>query len=314
MKNKLDKILPAILWLTVVMLVACFWFRAWYGFDLFSRTHWDQLARMQAAQMPVKTGFYISIIVFVAATILGLYRIVRPRLRRIRFERPENTTKNTEKDRQMPANAAPEQNASVVQIMPGNTGTPAAPAPLPDTPVGTAQFRRPPRLNIPANAGQFRTSPTGTAPATQSPVVTPQTQPFDTDAVRKIFESAGYVSKGTPRIKGMPTALFAIGTDEVLWIGAANVATTAMRTAINTLQDVFTDTLDDIEININAFIINATDAATTDDAEILQFESTDALGEYMAGHPNAPLSPDDRAGFDAYSAYISTVADYIAKV
>ena len=119
--------------------------------------------------------------------------------------------------------------------------------------------------------------------------------------------------KGSPRIKNIQTSVIAIGNEEVLWIGATGIKTSDMKTAVETLHGVFVDTLEDIEIDINAFIIGAPDAADNPDPSILQFATVDDLRDYIMAHPNTP-SDDEPENFDAYSAYIGTVIDYIGKI
>ena len=70
--------------------------------------------------------------------------------------------------------------------------------------------------------------------------------------------------------------------------------------------------MDDIEININAFIIDATD--TQSDDSIIYFKTVDDLRTYINEHQNVPPDEDEIENFDAYSGYIGTVIDYIGKI
>ncbi|MFQ6739602.1 MAG: hypothetical protein ACLRFJ_02970, partial [Alphaproteobacteria bacterium] len=144
------------------------------------------------------------------------------------------------------------------------------------------------------------------------PIKNIPTNNFDTSPINTIFESAGYTIKNPPQINGTKLDLFAIGTDEVLWIGAHEISTDKMQEIINKLHNVFADTLEDIEITINAFIISASGDTTAGD--ILTFENTDKLSEYILSHPNPPLPDNDDGNFDAYSEYMSTVTEYIGQV
>ena len=114
----------------------------------------------------------------------------------------------------------------------------------------------------------------------------------------------------------MQTAIIAIAPDEVLWIGAVGATRDAMHTAVDTLARVFSDTLDDIEIDIHAFIISSPDVPVDTDDTIMQFDDINELRRYMNAHPveSATDEDGDDGGFDAYSAYISTVIDYIGKI
>ena len=108
--------------------------------------------------------------------------------------------------------------------------------------------------------------------------------------------------------------MFAIGTNETLWIGATGVSTTALQNAIDTVNQIFSDTLDDIIINVDGFIISAPDANAPGAPDILTFDNIDALRQYMNEHKNPPLGEDDNENFEAFSAYISTVIDYLGKI
>ena len=132
--------------------------------------------------------------------------------------------------------------------------------------------------------------------------------------VDEIFESADYTTKETPRIGNVNIALLAIGADENLWVGAVGVTTDAMQGVIEKLQDIFTDTLEDIEINTHGFIISAPDASAPSAPEILTFDTIGDLRQYMEEHKNPPLNEDERENFEAFSSYISTVIEYIGKI
>ena len=87
-----------------------------------------------------------------------------------------------------------------------------------------------------------------------------------------------------------------------------------MQAAIDTINQIFSDTLDDIIINVNGFVISAPDASAPGAPSILTFDTPDALRQYMNEHKNQPLGEDDNGNFDAFSAYISTVIEYIGKI
>ena len=303
------------------MLGACFWFNTMFAFNIFSAEHWRYLAGMQASRMAVVPGFYFSIVATVMIYVMGLYVIFKKRLRKIKLPMFDVKKAQTKTTLPQPAPARPQAQT-----------TPPTPAPtqpvvsetLPTTPVAQTTtnapqaVRRPPRLNLgmPAQNNTYAAAPIApTAPARSqfAPVAAPAADDAIKREIAEIFESAGYTPKGTPRIKGMPTAIIAIAPDEVLWIGAVGATYDAMRTAVDTLARVFSETLDDIEININAFIIASPDTPPVD-GTILMFANTSELREYMRAHISPPVPDTDDGGFDAYSAYISTVIDYIGKI
>lgn len=299
MKYRIDNMLLGLLWLLVVTLGACFWFNTMFGFNLFVGAHWQYLAYLQAAQTPVKPSFYISLVFISAIMICGLYVIMRPRFRKIRLPIMRITARKK---------GAPVPDAPAAQPAPALAQMPATHTPA-----------RPPRLNaatlggMPTMAGNSATQQPNAARTATPPA---PTGPSDIEIaqITEIFKSAGYTTKNPPRINGNRMSLLAIGTNETLWLGAHGIATTDMRRAIDKLNDVFSDTLDDIYINVSGFVIGAPDAATAEFDDILMFNDVDGLREYITAHPNAPLPDDDNGNFDAYSEYIDTVINYIGKI
>ena len=77
-----------------------------------------------------------------------------------------------------------------------------------------------------------------------------------------------------------------------------------------TLKNVFNETLEDIEIDLNAFIINPTD---TDSVEaILDFKDIQELESAIQNIPNEPES-DENDSMDAFAGYIETVLTYLGN-
>ena len=307
MNNKLDNFLLAILWLVASTLGVCFWFNIRFGFNIFSSAHWQHLAYMQASQISVSPLFYISMVISVIVTIFGLYLLIRPRFRKIRIpirhitraraKRASNTGTGRETSQQTPQTTQPlstTQSATDVQSTVPTTTSHVPP--------------RPPRLNISATPQVYNAPTTQHAPATHT------NSNADWPEIREIFESAGYTVKNNPRTDNIQTALFAIGTNETVWIGAVGVPTIALRSAIKTLNQIFSDTLDDIVINVTGFVVSAPDASAPNAPEILTFDTTGDLRQYMSEHPNPPLGEDDSENFDAFSSYMSTVIEYLGKI
>ncbi len=296
MKDRLNNFLLATLWICASTLVACFWFDIRFGFNLFSSAHWRHLAYMQASQNPVAPAFYISMVMAVAIVMLGLHILLRPRFKKFKmpirnlYSRPKKPTSTPQ-----PPTPAPAQ-----------TPTPT-PEPTPAPQTDTPGLSRPPRLNISVTPQLY-----------SAPTTTPQSSATsgtsDWPEIREIFESTGYTLKSTPKIGNLQTSLFAIGTNETLWIGAVGVPTSAMQTAIDTIGQIFSDTLDDIVININGFVVFPPDMSAPSAPQILTFDTPGALRQYMNEHKNPPLGTEDIENFDAFSAYISTVIDYIGKI
>ena len=299
MRDKLDNFLLATLWIFASTLGVCFWFNIRFGFNIFSSAHWHHLAYMQASQNPVSPAFYISMVISVIVVICGLYMMIRPRFRKFKIpvRKTHKPSPNIQSQHIAPQ-PAPIQTPTVAQT-PAPTSEPA-PAPVSTAPTLT----RPPRLNI-AVTPQLHS-----APLPQQTIQTPSMA----SELREIFHGAGYTVKNNPRIGTTQTELFAIGTNEVLWIGAVGIPTTDLQRAIDTVNQIFSDTLDDIIINVNGFIISAPDANAPGAPDILTFDNIDALRQYMNEHKNPPLGEDDNGNFEAFSAYISTVIDYLGKI
>ena len=297
MRDKLDNFLLATLWIFASTLGVCFWFNIRFGFNIFSSAHWHHLAYMQASQNPVSPAFYISMVISVIVVICGLYMMIRPRFRKFKIPVRETYKPSPNiQSQHIAPQPAPIQTPTVAQT-PAPTSEPA--------PVSTAPtLTRPPRLNI-AVTPQLHS-----APLPQQTIKTPSMA----SELREIFHGAGYTVKNNPRIGTTQTELFAIGTNEVLWIGAVGIPTTDLQRAIDTVNQIFSDTLDDIIINVNGFVISAPDANAPGAPDILTFDKIDTLRQYMSEHKNPPLGEDDNGNFDAFSAYISTVIDYLGKI
>lgn len=315
MKKNFENILLGLLWLLAATLGTTFWFNTRFGFNLFSSAHWDYLATQQATRAPISFWFYFSFVAATFITLFVLYLLIRPHKRNISLS---NTAKAPSIPQSTPTNAASDNNkdASQINMVPGTTQTPP---PAPEVPSISPMLTRPPRLNIaPANTlapavSQPNTSggtPMTTMPAARTAPQQPTKQ--DWPEIREIFSMAGYVIKPEPRINGKKMALLAIGTDEVLYIGAVGISTSDMTGCVNKMINLFHDTLEDIEINVTAFVLNPTESAP--DSGILTFDTIESLRDYMNNHRNTPLSAEDTENFAAYSEYITTVIDYIGKL
>lgn len=320
MRKQIDHFLLGLLWLLASTLGASFWFNTKFGFNIFSIPHWQYLGQLQASKASIQPSFYISMVLIVVVMITGLYLIVRPRFRKIYFKSNGPAVMDSKPAPTVAAAPAPAlQTAPVVE-------TPSAPV----VPTGPA-IARPPRLNLPTHNGYGAAAqtPAGNYPQPNvqtpsfapapAPVVAPVAQPqpeslpSNFEDIEQIFKSAGYLIKKAPRIGGIRPALFAIGSDETLWIGGVGMEPSRMANAVDKLDTIFTETLEDIKITINSFIINPKIDNPADMVGIEQFDSVNALRDYMDSHKNRELPPSEAEDFDAYSEYIDTVADYFNK-
>ncbi len=310
MSIKLDKILLCILWLLAVTLGGSFMFNTIFGFDIFSAAHWQYLSYLQASKEPVSNIFYISLVLLIFTTIFGLYVLFVPRLRTIKF--PKIFKKNKQNQQtNVPNN---QTDASTLDILPAEEQG----IQLVQPQKLNASTMRPPRLHlsIPTtntpNTISSNPYPPQRQNMTQTSATTTKTP--DYSEIRDIFTQAGYTTKQAPRINGIQTALLAIGNEENLWLGAVGIKTTELRAMIDKLSQIFSDTLDDIYINVNGFVINAVDAQTSEAEDILMFNSISDLQEYIQTVPNPPINEEEKENFEAYSEYIDTVIKYIGNL
>lgn len=310
MKKNFENILLGLLWLLAAALGTTFWFNTRFGFNLFSSAHWDYLATQQATRAPISFWFYFSFVAATFITLIVLHLLIKPRKRNIKITVPHTPARPQTSPVQTVASTS--RDASQINIIPG---TVQHTAPTPDMPPAPPLPPRPPRLNIaPANTYAPAVSQPSNSITTTTTFTPQPQQPTKQDwpEIREIFSMTGYVIKPEPFINGIKMALLAIGTDEVLYIGAVGISTSDMTACVNKMVGLFHDTLEEIEITVHAFILNPTDTDNTSD--ILTFDSISSLRDYMNNHRNAPLAADDVENFTAYSEYITTVIEYIGKI
>lgn len=295
MKDKLDNILLSLLWLLASALGTCFWFNIRFGFNIFSSAHWRHLAYMQANQTPITPAFYISIVTSILIILIGLYILLRPQYRRITLPiRDKKPTQTSSQQQTVTPNNQPDPTINMVRPARLNV----SPAPIATTTAPTAPIQTPQQTSPVQNTSHF-------APPTPS---------NDWPQLREIFETAGYTIKKAPKINSTQTALLAIGSQETLWIGAVGIDTATMQRATDTMTQIFSDTLEDIYININAFVLSAPDASAPSAPDILTFDSMETLRKYINEHKNTPPDDTDQENFEAFSSYISTVVEYLGKI
>lgn len=288
MKNRIDNILLALLWLLAAILGACFWFNVRFGFDLFSGKHWAYLAQLQATNNSVDVYFYISLIISVFITLLGLYLIIKPKFRKINF-------RNSSANLQGTKNEAHQNNEK-------NLYTAAE---------STYGEIRPPKLNLPKQTFQKIES-------SQSQPLTFFKQQenilIDNNKIENIFKDLGYTIKKTPTISGVKMILFAIAPNEVVWIGSTNISISDMKQAVTELNKLFVDSLEELPININSFIINPINQVDNNN-DIFTFNSTEELEAFIKTKPATPIptDKDELETFNAFSEYINVVIDFINR-
>lgn len=290
MKKRIDNFLLGILWLLAAVLATSFWFNIRFGFDLFSGAHWSYLAQLQATNNSVNVSFYISLAIATLITLLGLYIIIRPRFRKINFASATNTSNQT-KDK---------ENTDINEEKT-----------LQSTPTSSYSDIRPPKLNLPKQTIQHIPVIHDSTPKTL-PIEPPYTT--QKDDIIDIFKRYGYTIKKTPNISGIKTVLFAIAPNEVVWMGAENISTLEMKQAVTELNKLFVDSLEDLTININAFIFKPSDTTDNND-DIFIFNSISELADFIKSNPAdpTPTDKDKLETFNAFSEYINVVIDFINR-
>ena len=278
MKKYLGQILSSILLGTSLLLALSFWLNVKFGFNLFYAQHWDELAQLQASHEHINNVFYVSIGTAILVFIVGLYMIFKPR---------QNIT--ISKDINMPkqkttTNVVIENNIEHTQQ---------------DTTRNAIILSSPPKLNLPKNTAKL---------ASQRYAEMMTQQNYDSQ-LSEIFTNAGYVIKPNITVNGFTTNLFAIGTGEKVWFGATDCDLDKFKSAVDKLNSIFIETLEDVPINVSAFILDTKGLYDTDN-DTLIFHTIDELKEFMATQPNPPLTDSERENFDAYSNYIDTVIQY----
>ena len=295
MKNKFEHLLLATLLGIAVLLGLSFWLDLIFGFNLFFKEHWDELARLQASHIPIAHGFYISIIFAVVLFIFGLYLIYIPSIIRKTHKTKVAVTTPI-------SNTTPKTSEEIKKNPPA------------ETPI---LLTRPPKLNLPKNMAQIvaqRQTQTANQTSQQKTSITNDgtSNPYN-PMLAEIFSENGYVVKPNPTISGFTSNLVAIGPNEVFWIGAVDVTPDKLNSAITKLRDVFETTLEDIPINIRAFIIDNLNQYQSND-EISVFKSLDELKKFVSENPSDTIPEEEVDSFGSYSEYIDTIIQYIKNI
>ena len=316
MKRKFEHFLLSILFGTSVLMALTFWLNINFGFNCLSVSHWAQLASLQATGAPINKDFYLSIGVGIIIFILGLYIINRPRFRKI------------------PKMPQPVKNEPVASLAkPGTASLPPVPQPkqeqdIPesvpvqqpieekkeasDIPVAAPNgmpLVRPPKLKLPTNISKM--AATQYQQQENELIKQQQLEKQNTEIVQ-IFTDNNYIVKKNPTIGKLKTNLFAIGNNEKIWMGAIDCDIESMQSAVKQLQDIFTETLEDIEIHVNAFILDTLGKySATDNIEV--FHTIAELNEFISKNPGDEIEDYEQDNFNAYSEYIDTVITMLYK-
>ena len=283
MRNKLEHILLSILLGITILLGLSFWLNTFFNFNIFCPEHWDELAKLQASKTPINYNFYISIGVAIFIFTIGIFLIYR------------QTGKNIHKKVKEEKQQLPQQHITTIQKVPEQQQTN-------DIPSGI-QFNRPPRLNLPNNMAQIAAQKNAQPKEVKPTASNSSTSPYN-PMISEIFSTGGYTVKPNPTIAGFVPNLFAIGNNEIVWMGGVDCDIEKMTNGIQKLQSVFEKTLEDIPIHIHAFILDTMNRYDTTNDNILIFKSIEELKSFIDEHPAATIEDIDKENFDSYSEYI----------
>lgn len=324
--ERINYILLGTLWCLAILLLLDFTMNTVYNFNIFSAAHWQFVANIQAANRPIAPGFYVIISLAIILCIAGLFILCRPRLRKIILKTNDATPQaphippvQAEPVKPVPVALEPavsQQSTPISMpepklateslIQPEPTITPQPEKQAEQTPV----IQRPPHLHIQKG---IHVAPPKPRPTEQKPVDVEKPVALYVDELRDIFEKNNYRVLSAKTISGVPLSLIALGSDETLWLGATDISHEQMTNVMLAFQSVFKETLEDIEIDINAFIINPTDTDSVD--AILDFDSVTSVDHAINAQPNEPESAADAesGNMDAFAGYIETVLTYLGN-
>ncbi len=370
MTKGFDKFLLGTLWLIAMTLASSFWFNIRFGFNLFSREHWKYLSELQITGINISKSFYFSFVIVTIISIIGIYILIHHSHK----TSVENKTENIPIKIALPV---PDKNQIIPMVK--KTETDAQQSLKVNEDLNQSNVTkipvRPPKLSISPNSMQMMVTPqqptsnllSTTNKPSDLPIInslssetnflsSPEIKPVynrlvnnnDMSTISDIFKNAGYIVKQPPKIDDVRPNIWAIGSNENLFIGIAiptngNVYPAEggdskwtdengkfespvwqISKAKERLNALFVETLDeDIKVNIQAFIVltgdgkieNPDSAKIIWDAfEIKVFNSMNELQQYILLNKNTPPEPgSDTEDFEAYEEYIDTVADYFNK-
>lgn len=273
MKNKITHFLIGILWILAILLGSSFVFNIKFGFNIFNSAHWKYLGQLQASGQQIDKLFYILLAGSIIITIIGLYLLTHQPKRNI--------------------------------IMDAHYAQKKTAHPAIDTKPFSPGIMRPPRLNL-EKANNYM------AAENNQPNLKQNTSPINiknnSKELEELFKSSGYTVKKPPKIKNITPVLFAIGAKETLWIGGQNIDLNEFNDAVNKIKSVFIETLEDIKIKVNPFILDE----NLEYDLIKIYNSIDELKSELPTNPT--LKDSDTEDFEAYSEYIDTVSNYLGNI
>ena len=308
MKRFFEKFLLGILWLLSITLITTLWMNTNYGFDMLSAAHWEYLGTLQANRSEIKPDFYISLIAALFIALIGLYLIVRPRVRHIKLSEPQKSNIMVIPQKPVIKPAQPELKESKQKDQPF-IPRPAPAISLTNRPMSPMGLRSPvarPTTTVPTPPLQPTPKINTSAPAVQN---------TNSPEVQRALESSEYIIKKCDKIGKLQSPTVAIGYDQSVWIITTKASPNMMVDAIQTLVTIFDDTLGDTanDIKLRGFVIEPTEPVQRNDNLVIAFDNTGDFVKYVGEHKNTKPDDYDAELFEAFSTYISTVTGYIGK-
>ena len=318
MNKHIEHLLLSVLVSISVLLGLTFWLNTRYGFNLFSSSHWTELASMQASNQPINIGFYISVCVALFIFLSCLYMINRPRT----IKQPHPNTQIVPIKNQP---VVPASQTAVKKTAPAPTPNKTTPPTISkdisketylkpfqqpkQNPTNDLKLSRPPQLNLPKNMEQIAANQYAQTKHTQpmnQQNLTPMTNERYNKEIAEIFSNCAYLVKPNPTIMGLKTNLFAIGNKEVLWLGCVDCDINKLKTAIERLKATFNETLKDITITVYSFLLDTGNRYKSEPG-IFIFHKIEELKKFIFENQGLDIPPSDQEDFDAYSEYIDTI-------
>ena len=125
----MERFLISVLWINVVLIITMWFFNWFFGFSIVARSHWRYLSELQVSGT-VEPKFYIAILIFGFLALVGLYLLIFPWHRKIRF----SGVSNSQVSPMVPVSISP----TVKNNLPEN----------PPEKLEFTRFQKPPKLNL----------------------------------------------------------------------------------------------------------------------------------------------------------------------
>ena len=307
------RFLISVLWAIATLLAASWFFDVAFGFNLFGRAHWRYLSELQLSG-GVVSGFYISVAIFVACFLGGLYILIVPWHRRIDM---------------LPRSAIPAQSEL--------------------SPPAARRFTKPPKLNMGAGAfiptrREEKVMPDQSVQNISSPAFAPMPRPSleIANGVMDVLTNAGFIMKEPPKIGDIRPDFWGVGSDEAILVGllgdegdgimafeggdsmwtsgARKFKSPAWKTTavVQKLQALLAEVLDpELKVNLLPFVYSGGKILNRDGVQgvwdalgVKVFDDMGAFAGFIDKHRPRKLDASEMGDLDAFADFVDTVAGY----